>query len=123
MSKTIPPTCPQPQSGPQYWRSLDELSDTPEFRRWVEREFPAGASEFNDPVSRRHFLTIMSASFLLGTTTDRIGPFRRAVARVVPPMHVQSTRSGPAAVPPEDQVGPYSRLISSRVREVPRPRD
>ena len=41
-------TCPQPQSGPQYWRSLDELSDTPEFRRWVEREFPAGASEFND---------------------------------------------------------------------------
>src|SRR5882762_11326560 len=65
MSKTIPPTCPETQSGPEYWRSLDELAGTPEFRRWVEREFPAGASEFNDPVSRRHFVKIMSASFLL----------------------------------------------------------
>ncbi len=64
--KTIPPTCPEPEIGPKYWRSLDQLADTPEFRDWVEKEFPAGASEFNDPVSRRHFVKIMSASFLLG---------------------------------------------------------
>jgi len=63
--KTIPPPCPEPESGPKYWRSLDQLADTPEFRQWVEREFPAGASEFTDPVSRRHFVKIMSASFLL----------------------------------------------------------
>jgi len=48
-----------------YWRGLDELAETPEFRQWVEKEFPAGASEFTDPVSRRHFVKIMSASFLL----------------------------------------------------------
>jgi len=64
--KIIPPTCPEPEVGPKYWRSLDQLAETPEFNQWVEREFPAGASEFNDPVSRRHFVKIMSASFLLG---------------------------------------------------------
>ena len=63
--KTIPPTCLEPETGPKYWRSLDQLAGTPEFRRWAEREFPAGASEFNDPVSRRNFVKIMSASFLL----------------------------------------------------------
>ncbi len=52
-------------TGRRYWRSLDELGDTPEFKQWLEREFPAGASEFTDPVSRRHFVKIMSASFAL----------------------------------------------------------
>lgn len=65
MSKTIPPVCPEPETGRTYWRSLDQLSDTPEFREWLHREFPSGASEFTDPVSRRHFVKIMSASFAL----------------------------------------------------------
>ncbi|MBI4660058.1 MAG: TAT-variant-translocated molybdopterin oxidoreductase [Verrucomicrobia bacterium] len=64
--KTIPPPCPEPDTGPKYWRSLDQLADAPEFRQWLEREFPDGASEFTDPVSRRYFVKIMSASFLLG---------------------------------------------------------
>ncbi|MCU0787252.1 MAG: TAT-variant-translocated molybdopterin oxidoreductase, partial [Verrucomicrobia bacterium] len=63
--KTIPPSCPEPEIGRRYWRSLDQVSDTPEFRQWLEREFPSGASEFTDPVSRRHFVKIMSASFAL----------------------------------------------------------
>src|SRR5687767_1100620 len=63
--KTIPPPCPEPETGQKYWRSLDQLADTPEFRQWVEREFPAGASEWTDPHSRRHFVKIMSASFML----------------------------------------------------------
>src|SRR5580658_2947600 len=83
--KTIPPPCPEPESGPKYWRSLEHLSDTPEFRKWMEREFPAGASEFFDPVNRRNFVKIMSASFLLaglGATgcrrpTENIYPFAK----------------------------------------------
>ena len=63
--KTIPPPCPEPLTGPKYWSSLDQVAETPEFRQWVEREFPAGASEWSDPVSRRNFVKIMSASFLL----------------------------------------------------------
>ncbi len=63
--KSVPPPCPGPETGPKYWRSLDQLVDTPAFREWAEREFPAGASELADPVTRRHFAKIMAASFLL----------------------------------------------------------
>jgi MoCo/4Fe-4S cofactor protein with predicted Tat translocation signal len=63
--KTIPPPCPHPESGPKYWRSLDEVAETPEFRDWLQREFPAGASEFEDGVSRRNFVKIMASSFAL----------------------------------------------------------
>jgi molybdopterin-containing oxidoreductase family iron-sulfur binding subunit len=52
-------------SGRRYWRSLDELADTSEFKDWLHREFPAGASELEDGVSRRHFVKIMSASFAM----------------------------------------------------------
>ncbi len=64
MNQPSPMSDPQP-TGPRYWRSLDELADTPAFREWAQREFPQGASEWKDPVSRRHFAKIMSASFLL----------------------------------------------------------
>lgn len=63
--KRTPQTNVKTPSGPRYWRGLDELADTPEFKQWIEREFPQGASEWSDPVSRRHFVKIMSASFLL----------------------------------------------------------
>ncbi|MGB8367788.1 MAG: TAT-variant-translocated molybdopterin oxidoreductase [Verrucomicrobiia bacterium] len=61
------PQTPAPSAltGRRYWRSLDELADTPEFKEWLHREFPQGASEFEDGVSRRHFMKIMSASFAL----------------------------------------------------------
>jgi molybdopterin-containing oxidoreductase family iron-sulfur binding subunit len=54
--KTIPPRDPMANVGPKYWRSLDELADTAEFRDWVGREFPNGASELSDPVTRRNFV-------------------------------------------------------------------
>ncbi|MFT3828939.1 MAG: TAT-variant-translocated molybdopterin oxidoreductase [Opitutaceae bacterium] len=52
-------------NGPRYWRSLDELADTPGFREHLKREFPQGAAEI-DGVDRRKFLRIMAASFALG---------------------------------------------------------
>ena len=52
-------------TGRQYWRSLDELADTEEFRDWLYREFPAGATEMVDSTERRQFLRIMGASFAL----------------------------------------------------------
>ncbi|HEY2328757.1 MAG TPA: TAT-variant-translocated molybdopterin oxidoreductase, partial [Verrucomicrobiae bacterium] len=59
------PTNSTPANGRRYWRSLDELADTPEFKDWLHREFPSGASEMEDGQSRRNFLKIMSASFAL----------------------------------------------------------
>src|SRR5512137_2625462 len=69
-------------NGPRYWRSLDELADTPEFRQWVESEFPAGATGLDDPVTRRHFMKIMSASFLLAGVG--LTGCRRPVSNILP---------------------------------------
>ena len=57
---------PEPTTGKKYWRSLDQLANTPEFRSQLEREFPKGADEFNaGGVSRRSFLKLMGASTAL----------------------------------------------------------
>ncbi len=82
--KTIPPPCPEPESGQKYWRSMDQLADTPEFRQWLEREFPDGASEFTDPVSRRNFVKIMSASFVLGGMGVLGSGCRRPEEKILP---------------------------------------
>ena len=81
------------QTGKQYWRSLGELSDTPEFRGWLEREFPAGAQEMEaDEVSRRSFLKLMGASMALagfGLSSCRkpemhLVPFTKSAEWVIP---------------------------------------
>src|SRR2546421_9891669 len=51
-------------SGQAYWRSLDDLADTEEFRGFLEKEFPAGASELLSS-SRRTFMKLMGASLAL----------------------------------------------------------
>jgi MoCo/4Fe-4S cofactor protein with predicted Tat translocation signal len=55
------------KSGKRYWKSLDELADTPQFQELMQEEFPrqAGAGEWVDSVSRRGFLKVMGASFAL----------------------------------------------------------
>ena len=82
--KTIPPPCPEPESGQKYWRSLDQLADAPEFHQWLEREFPAGASEFTDSVSRRHFVKLMAASFALGGLGVLGSGCRRPEEKILP---------------------------------------
>ncbi len=74
----------QAQTGRNYWRSLEELEGTPEFREWVEREFPAGASELSDPVNRRHFMKLMSASFMLAGIGLGTSGCRRPVQNLEP---------------------------------------
>jgi len=61
--KNPPAATPAPVTAPEYWRSLDQLADTPEFRQWVEREFPDDAAAVLDGDSRRTMLKIMAASF------------------------------------------------------------
>jgi MoCo/4Fe-4S cofactor protein with predicted Tat translocation signal len=55
--------------GQQYWRSLDEIAETPEFKEMLQREFPDGASEWADVVSRRSFLKMAAASLALAGLT------------------------------------------------------
>jgi MoCo/4Fe-4S cofactor protein with predicted Tat translocation signal len=59
------PTVDSAATGRTYWRSLDDLADTPEFREFMFREFPAGATELLNSDDRRQFLKIMGASMAL----------------------------------------------------------
>jgi molybdopterin-containing oxidoreductase family iron-sulfur binding subunit len=71
-----------------YWRSLDDLAGAPEFREFVEREFPRQAIGWNDDEDpaegRRQFLKLMGASLALGglaactrQPTEHIMPYVR----------------------------------------------
>ena len=55
------------KTGKRYWKSMDELADTPQFQELMQEEFPrqSGAGEWVDAVSRRGFLKVMGASFAL----------------------------------------------------------
>ena len=75
----------------QYWRSLEELASTAEFRAFVEDEFPNRTPDWNSPESRRRFLTLMGASLALagasGCTVlpkEVIVPYVRQPEEVVP---------------------------------------
>src|SRR4026207_2090301 len=77
--------------GRAYWRSLEELSDTPEFRRYVHQEVPAQASEVNDPARRRQFLKLMGASLALAGVSactrqppEKIVPYVRQPEEIIP---------------------------------------
>ena len=49
----------------EYWRSLEELADSPILEEFVRREFPEASEEWNDPFERRTFLKLMGASLAL----------------------------------------------------------
>ena len=77
--------------GRAYWRSLEELADTPEFQDYIHREFPARASEFTDPAGRREFLKLMGASLALAGVSactrqpyEKLVPYVRQPEEVVP---------------------------------------
>ena len=66
--------------GKDYWRSLAQLEGSPEFDEFLHREFPQGASELKDPVTRRSFLTLMGASIALAG----LAGCRRPVEKIIP---------------------------------------
>jgi MoCo/4Fe-4S cofactor protein with predicted Tat translocation signal len=77
--------------GREYWRSLEELAGTPEFVEMLGREFPRHASEWEEGVSRRRFLELMSASLALGglaactrQPTEAIIPYVRQPEEILP---------------------------------------
>ncbi len=70
--------------GKRYWRGIEELADTKEFRSWIDDEFPNRASLFD--VDRRAFLKLMGASMALaGLAGCRSLPEERIVPYVKAP--------------------------------------
>lgn len=77
--------------GKDYWRSLEELADTPAFREFVQREYPQHAEEWDDPIERRTFLKLMGASLALAGLSgcvyqppEKIVPYVRQPEEEVP---------------------------------------
>jgi molybdopterin-containing oxidoreductase family iron-sulfur binding subunit len=77
--------------GRDYWRSLEAVSETPEFKEFLHREFPQNASEWLDPVGRRGFLKLMAASLTLAGVSactrqpeEAIVPYVRQPEELVP---------------------------------------
>ena len=71
---------PTTTTGRKYWRSLNQISGTPEFKQWVEREFPEGAPDAASAGSRRSLLKLMAASFGLAG----LAACRRPVEKILP---------------------------------------
>jgi molybdopterin-containing oxidoreductase family iron-sulfur binding subunit len=63
-----------------YWRSLEQIDDRPEFRDVLHREFPEGASELPDGVTRRDMMLLLGASLSLAG----LAGCRRPVEEIVP---------------------------------------
>ncbi len=73
------------QSGKDYWRSVEEFADAPEFEEFVTREFPDQAEAWDDSISRRNFLKVMGASLAFaGLTGCVIQPPEKIVPYVRP---------------------------------------
>ena len=69
------------KKGPEYWRSLDELAETPEFEDLLNREFPRFASEWPAGVSRRGFLQLSGAALALAGLT---GCTKQPLEKIIP---------------------------------------
>lgn len=81
-------TTDRPQRDRTYWRSFEDLNDTPEFNQALQTEFmsspireEAAKEGENDKWARREFLKLMGASVALTTAA---GCIRRPVQKIVP---------------------------------------
>src|ERR1041384_3023347 len=77
------------KDGLQYWRSLEELAGTDEFKQFVDDEFPHRASLLE--LDRRQFLTLMGSSLAIAGLAgcrilpqDKIVPYVKAPEEVIP---------------------------------------
>ncbi|HSU69450.1 MAG TPA: TAT-variant-translocated molybdopterin oxidoreductase, partial [Tepidisphaeraceae bacterium] len=87
---------PSSARGVEYWRSLEHLSDTPEMREMIHKEFPGYDVDEMVNGSRRRFLKIMGASMALAGVT--LTGCRRW---------------------PEEKLAPYSTAPRDRIPGVP----
>ena len=78
--------------GKRFWQSLQELSDTKEFRDFTHNEFPANDPEKTaDGINRRDVLKLMAASTALAglsactkLPTEKIVPYVKPPEEIIP---------------------------------------
>jgi len=77
--------------GKRLWQSLEELSETKEYRNFLENEFPANADKDPDGINRRDVLKLMAASAAMAglsactkLPTEKIVPYVRQPEEIIP---------------------------------------
>ncbi len=65
------------QSGQGYWRSLEELAETPEFNEFLAKEFPRQAAPLENSLDRRGFVKLLGASLALAGLTSCVRPYEQ----------------------------------------------
>ena len=79
--------------GQEYWRGLDELAETDDFRAFMAEEFPRQAAPLESSLKRRDFLKLLGASLALAGLSacarpplphEKIVPYVRPPEEVVP---------------------------------------
>lgn len=78
-------------TGPNFWRSLEELTGSEEFLARLQQEFPHAAERWDSPSNRREFLKLMGASLALagfngctGQPVETIVPYAEMPEQLVP---------------------------------------
>jgi len=78
-------------NAPRFWRGLEELADTPEFRNHKENEFPHGANNPGAQLDRRELMKVMAGSAALAGLTgctklpdQTIVPYVRQPEEIIP---------------------------------------
>src|SRR4051794_27172727 len=79
------------QSGKEYWRSVEEFVDAPEFGEFVSEEYPHEIEEWDNSLSRRNFVKVMGASLALAGISgcviqppEKIVPYIKAPEGMLP---------------------------------------
>ncbi|HTH50980.1 MAG TPA: TAT-variant-translocated molybdopterin oxidoreductase, partial [Pyrinomonadaceae bacterium] len=79
------------QEGKEYWRSVEEFVDAPEFAEFVSREYPHEIETWDNSLSRRNFVKVMGASLALAGLTgcviqppEKIVPYVRNPEGMLP---------------------------------------
>ena len=78
-------------TGKRFWRSLEEVAETEEYRRFLNHEFPYGVEKSRSGMNRRDALKLMGASAALAGLTactkmpvEKIVPYVNAPEEFVP---------------------------------------
>ena len=78
-------------SGKEYWRSVEEFVDAPEFEDFIKQEYPEQIETWDDGLSRRNFIKVMGASLALAGLSgcviqppEKIVPYVRPQEDILP---------------------------------------
>lgn len=76
---------------PRLWKSLDQITQAPEYEAFRADDFPYGASPLEKPISRKNFLKVMGAPLAMAALAgcdrqprEEIVPYVKSVEEIVP---------------------------------------